>query len=211
MVDEFVRRSNALINNKEQAYSLLWGQTSDVMKAKLEACDDYEDMNNDNDLMVLIENMKRLVYKFEDHKYVPSSLYSAQKNFYNHVQQKDQDNTAYLEKFNSLLKVIESYGGSIGDDKALRKLRPGYDALSANEKTKANKDIKQMHLAYCYLRGSDSVRYGKLKEGLDNDYSQGNNRYPHTITESYQFLMNYTEYKPKVQASDNFSTGMSFC
>ena len=210
-VDEYVRRKNALLTNKEQAYSLLWGQSTDVIKAKLEACDNYEEMNDDNDLDLLLKNMKRLVYRFEDHKYIPDSLHTAQKNFYNFFQYSEMDNTTYLEKFNSLIKVIESYGGSIGDDKALEKLYPTYNTLSSQEKkAEAKKDVKQRYLSYCFLKGSDSVRYGKMKEDLENDYSQGNNKYPHTITEAYQFLMNYKQYKPKESYSGNNNSGMSF-
>ena len=100
------------------------------MKGKLEACDGYQEMNDSNDLEMLLQNMKRLVYKFEDHKYVPSSLDSAHKNFYNFFQHKEMDNTTYLQKFNSLVKIINSYGGSIGDDASLRKLHPKYDEIT---------------------------------------------------------------------------------
>ena len=121
------------------------------------------------------------------------------------------DNTTYLQKFNSLVKIINSYGGSIGDDAALRKLHPKYDEItSTTEKTKVDAQIKERYLAYCYLRGADNARYGKLKEGLDNDYSQGNNKYPHTITEAYQFLTNYTQYKPKEKQQDTLTNRMSF-
>ena len=148
-------------------------------------------------------------YKFEDHNYVPSSLYSAQKSFYNFFQYKEMDNTSYLDKFNSLIKVIESYGWSIGNDDALDKLN-NYSALVDDaDINKAKEEARQQYLAYCFLRGSDSTRYGKLKEDLENDYSQGNNKYPHTITEAYQFLTNYTQYKPKIK-TENINSGMSF-
>ena len=77
------------------------------------------------------------------------------------------------------------------------------------DKAKVDAQIKERYLAYCYLRGADNARYGKLKEGLDNDYSQGNNKYPHTITKAYQFLTNYTQYKPK-EKQDTLTNGMSF-
>ena len=55
MVDDYVKRKNALLTNKEQAYSLIWGQATDVIKAKLEACNDYEKMNNENNLSLLLK------------------------------------------------------------------------------------------------------------------------------------------------------------
>ena len=98
------------------------------------------------------------------------------------------DNTSYLNKFHYLIKVIESYGGLISNDEALEKLN-NYSALADDDDIKkAKEEARQQYLAYCFLRGSDSTRYGKLKEDLENDYSQGNNKYPHTITEAYQFL-----------------------
>ncbi len=52
---------------------------------------------------------------------------------------------------------------------------------------------KNAHLACAFLLGSDRNRYGKLIEDLENDYSQGQDRYPKTITAAYNLLVHWKQ------------------
>jgi hypothetical protein len=44
-----------------------------------------------------------------------------------------------------------------------------------------------------FLLGSDRARYGKLIEDLENDFLQGHNNYPTTITAGYNLLTNWKQ------------------
>ena len=77
--------------------------------------------------------------------------------------------------------MTESRRCSIGDDFALRKLRPDCVTLSADEQKAARKDIRQCYLVYCFLKGSDGCGFGKLKEDPDNNQDWLRNDRPFSI------------------------------
>ena len=41
--------------------------------------------------------------------------------------------------------------------------------------------------------GSDRTRYGKLIEDLENEHTQGVNKYPHTLTTAYSLLVHWKQ------------------
>jgi hypothetical protein len=54
-IDEFVRRDLHFEENMQTLYSLVWGQCSDVMQARLEALDDYDAMSEKGDSLALLK------------------------------------------------------------------------------------------------------------------------------------------------------------
>ena len=79
-VDEYVKRDAKLKENCSGVFSLLLGQCTDHMRAKLEALDEYEEMKRDFDLVKLIKSIKGLTYKFDGQKYQPLALHQAKED-----------------------------------------------------------------------------------------------------------------------------------
>jgi hypothetical protein len=76
--------------------------------------------------------------------------------------------------------------------------------LSDRDKEKA----QDKFLATAFLNGADHSCYGRLLDRLQNDYLQGQDRYPKTLTNAYDLLTNW---KPESQQNDtNASNGLSF-
>ncbi len=48
-------------------------------------------------------------------------------------------------------------------------------------------------MAVAFLLGADCARYGRLIEILENDYLQGQNKYPRTVTTAYNLLSNWKQ------------------
>ena len=65
-------------------------------------------------MFALLEAIKTIIYKFEDQKYLPLSLYNAKTNFYN-LQQGMMTNTDYLDKFMNLTDMAKSYEDTLHD------------------------------------------------------------------------------------------------
>jgi len=90
--------------------------------------------------------------------------------------------------------VIEHYGRSIGDDRALllEELKPD-DENTASKKAieVARETAKRKAYAIAFLKRSDKVRYGQLITDLENQHTMGNDNYPTNITETYNLLTNY--------------------
>jgi hypothetical protein len=64
-VDEFTKRENKLKENCQMAYSLVIGQCTAYMRAKLESVVGYRDTESRPDLIGLIKTIKGLSFQFE--------------------------------------------------------------------------------------------------------------------------------------------------
>ena len=54
-------------------------------------------------------------------------------------------------------------------------------------------DAQQLYLATAFILGADRNKYGQLIENLENDYLQGQNNYPQTLTGAYNLLTNWKQ------------------
>ena len=60
----WMKRRDVYKNGKKQAYNLTWGQCTKMMQTELQGCDDYDNMNKTQDLMLLLKNIKEISYNF---------------------------------------------------------------------------------------------------------------------------------------------------
>jgi hypothetical protein len=197
-VDEYVRKISQIEENMKTLYSLVWGQCSDVIRARIEALDNYQDMTNQSDSIKLLKSIKSLVFNFESQKYRPLAIHEGMKRFYSIYQDKHATCQSYLEKFQNCVDVLDHCGGSIGHIPGLVNatlMDNNIDFLTASKEEMADavKASQDKYLAVAFILGSDRNRYGKLIENLENDYTQGQNRYPTTLTSAYGLLTNWKQ------------------
>ena len=105
---------------------------------------------------------------------------------------------AYLEQFQNAVDVIGYSGGSIGHDPGIKKAVADekgyeYDTMSETNKKEVEKEAQGRYLAVAFVLGGDRQRYGRLIENMENDYLQGQNNYPSTITTAYNLLTNWKQ------------------
>ena len=81
-VDEYAKRKMYLQENVKTLYSLVLGQCTDVVLAKLEASDTYNEMSEEADSMKLLKEIRALVYNFQSQKYAPQALYEGKRRIY---------------------------------------------------------------------------------------------------------------------------------
>jgi hypothetical protein len=60
-------------------YSLVWGQCSDVMQARLEALDDYDAMSEKGDSLALLKAIRAQAYNFQSQKNKANALHDAKR------------------------------------------------------------------------------------------------------------------------------------
>jgi hypothetical protein len=70
-VDEYVKKKTYLEENIKTMYSLVWGQCTDVIRARIEALDTYDVMSSKGDSITLLKSIKALIYNFQIQKYQP--------------------------------------------------------------------------------------------------------------------------------------------
>jgi hypothetical protein len=87
-IDDFVRRELVLTENVKTAYSLIWGQCTDVMRQKLEGQSDYDSVEEASDAIGLLKGIKSNMFNFQGHFYLPQALRDAKRRFYFMTQDK---------------------------------------------------------------------------------------------------------------------------
>ena len=98
-VEAFVKRGQILKLNMKKAYTLVWGQCLDVMRAKVEACANFEQIDANKDVIDLLKEIKNVAYKSEDTHYLQYSMFTAWKHFYNFKQGTEDSNAKYYKQF----------------------------------------------------------------------------------------------------------------
>ena len=154
-------------------------------------------------MLALLEAIKTIIYNSEDQKYLPLSLHNAKK-YYN-FRQGTMTNPDYLEKFMNLTEMAESYEGTLHVAAVFKialltsNLRNMPEAdLDEYERIIISASARKIYLSCAFVIASNPKRYGRLVEELENDYTEGNNKYPTNMVKSYQLINEYKSWTPRI-------------
>ena len=158
--------------------------------------------------------IQTIIYKFEDQKYLPLSLHHAKGNFYAFRQGK-LPKLDYLDRFMNLVDMVESYDAKLYDQ-AMFKIAQDSTVYSTtaeadlqDEKIKMIETTAQeIYLACAFVINSNLRQYGRLIEELENEYTKGNDNYPHNMVKSHQLLNEYKQWNPRATLPE--SSGVAF-
>jgi hypothetical protein len=106
-VDEHVKRGTMLAKNLKTAYSLIYGQCSNVMHAKLESRENHLAIEVAADSIGLLENIRTIMFQFQSQRYTPLALHEAKHHFYLFPQDHHATCQQYHETFKNNIDVIE--------------------------------------------------------------------------------------------------------
>jgi hypothetical protein len=178
------------------------------MRQKAEALTIYETLTTGGDGLALLKAIKDLVYTFQSQKYLPHALHELKRRFYFCVQGRYMMTSTYMEQFQNIIEVIEHSGGSIGNDPGI--LEALADAqnevienLSTDKLINLKKEAKEQYLAVAFLLSADHGRYGRLIEDLKNDFLQGQDHYPKTVTATFSLLTNWKQHTMRSMEAPN--------
>ena len=113
-VDTYVKHENIYEQNIENMYSVILGQCTDAMRAKLESQDQFEQVLDDSDAIELLRMIRDITFNFQSQKYEPLSIHESIRWFYLQCQDRYMICQAYLKQFMNSKDVIEHCGGVIG-------------------------------------------------------------------------------------------------
>lgn len=114
-----IHRKEAYKCNKCALYSLMWGQCSKGVQAKVKATSKYKSMAAQDNSLWLLKMIKAISFKFETQENICMALHNAKCLFYSCRQEQNESNTCYMLRLKNHVKVIQNYGGNVGDDDAL--------------------------------------------------------------------------------------------
>ena len=158
-----MKRQSILNSNIKTLYSLVWGQCTNALRARIEARDDYDQMCRDARGLDLLAVIKAVVYNFQDQRYLPHLIHEAKRRVYGLIQRKHVSTQAYYESFQNNLDVIEHCGGSLGIDPGISKKveEKGLTLATATttQKDEVKKETKERCLAVAFILGADRGRY----------------------------------------------------
>jgi hypothetical protein len=115
-VDEYVKRKAKHTDNSRKLFSLILGQCTEYLRAKLKALTEYLGMKEDFNVFHLIKAIKGITYKFEESSYYMEALHNSKIRLFMLQEGKDMTNDKFLELFQTHVAVVEQFGGEICRD-----------------------------------------------------------------------------------------------
>ena len=113
-LDNMLKREAILDSNIQRLYSLIIGQSTDLLQTKLKQQTTWSTVETNQDGIALLNLIRGAVHRFEDQKFLPLALCSAKYNLYSFRQQ-SMSNDEYLQRFNALADIAISYDGQLQD------------------------------------------------------------------------------------------------
>jgi len=156
-VDACVKHESICKQNLEMMCSMIVGQCSDAMRAKLESQDEFKWIANESDAMELLKLIKGIAFNFQRQKCPVQSIHETIHHFHLLRQDKQMTCQAHLEPLANGEDVVEHCRGMIGDHPGLigHFLREaGTDRWQASTRQIADMTAaaKEAHLAMAFVR-----------------------------------------------------------
>ena len=94
--------------------------------------------------------------------------------------------------------MLEHCGASLGEDNGIiTKVLEHHDiepaTATATQKENAQIEAQQWSYGLAFLMGADRVRFGRYLEDLENDFTQGVDRYPKSRVDACHVLANWKQ------------------
>ena len=207
-----LKREMILGDNVQKAYSLILGQSTDLLQTKLKQQTEWDMVSSNRDGIELLRLIQQIVFKFEDQKYLPLALYNAKAHLYS-FRQGNLTCDEYLKKFTSLVDIATSYEGQLHDTPIRDYMtvlkhdeNARYDALTPAQRLEIDVASHELWCATMFMAQSDKRRYGKLTEELENNFTKGNNDYPIDMVRAFAMLNEYKNWQPRAPVIDSTTT-----
>lgn len=197
-LDQHAIREVNFANNIQSLYSLVWGQCSDSMHAKVESNAAFALVAKPKSHGIeLLKIIKKISFNFESHKYLSHTVHQAKRNFYMHKQEKHTTPTAYYESFLNLVDVLRNVKAPFLPDESILAEVAGKNTVDDVIRAEA----VERYLATTFLLGADRTRYGVMIAGYENSFTDGIDKYPKTVNDAYMRLVNYKNEHPAIQST----------
>ena len=104
-LSSYVKRKSVLTSNVQKAYSLVLGQCTDLMLSKIKSSRNWDAIKLSQDVLALLNEIKNISFKFEEHKYKPLSLHLEKMNYYS-FRKANMSKSEYYHKFKNMVSTI---------------------------------------------------------------------------------------------------------
>ena len=179
--------------DKSQVFSILVGQCSSAMIAKLKGDSAFQGLEKNDDVVGLLKKLKSLAFSTGGEQH-PSMILRNTLHKVSCMSQGPKETPAnYHRRFVANIDVLESLWG----DFTPTKTTPN----TAAEKTKQRTQLQVM----LFLSGADPARYKQLINELNNQYLAKTDNYPASLDAALDLLSHYharEDTKPRARRDD---------
>ncbi|KAL7567822.1 hypothetical protein ACA910_000570 [Epithemia clementina (nom. ined.)] len=98
-IKKYAKRENQLEENIQTLWALVWGQSSDSVRAQIDALSSFYQMRADSDGLELLEAIWAISYNVQDQRYICHMVHLAKRH-------KTTTNQEYLEQFTNVIEVL---------------------------------------------------------------------------------------------------------
>ncbi len=202
--DRLIKKTEKYEEDKAKVFNLILGQCEKPMKNRVEAVEEYEDIEDGSDVVKLLQSIKEIAYQSSDKKYPPMQAWLSLKALMNISQKSNEDLRDYYKRFEGVVEMAELSYGVISPVENAKKTKD-----YAKSKSAAIEKERDKVLAYIFMQGADRQQYGSLMYGLGKDHSLGNDNYPASVEEALEVLTMNTKKMKKTGTNATKANGDS--
>ena len=184
-IKKFVDREIRVETNVKRIYGLVKGQCSHSLRALLKQEKDYEKKDSKQDVLWLLEQLKKITSGLDSKSNKRCNLFDALLAFITMRQGNDESDSAYLKRFRVNLDTLCSAGG--------RHILCSPDLIDAADKdniTDVEKEAEENKFkAIVFLKRSDPTRYGGFLTELQNSAHLDRDEYPISETAAMDLMV----------------------
>lgn len=194
-IKQYMKRIQMLDHNKCNAYALIQGQCSPLLRAKLKGQDDWETIKENSETVLLLKSIKVWMMNHQDCNYQIMSTLNIVHAVLNMYQYRHETLEDFRTRFETAIEVVAHI--VVDFAKCLTKLtnsiiKESDCAVATKDQIEtAEKKAYEKFQAVMFLKAADKSCYEAILTQLDNLYSGGLDQYPENITEAYNVLNNW--------------------
>ena len=194
----------------EELFETIMGQLSKEIINNLKGSTGWTIIDEMNDTIGLLSNLKELCYRDNNNKVHPIEDLIKKLLRFLQSRQNEKSPSMYVEEATNKSEVLKSAGGSIMSDAIVkyvcekpilkdknidlavyRKACANSDQSSMEIKDKVETMARQAVLAHVIVRGSNDKLHQNLRKDLEKDYAKGHDNFPVGGTETLDLLNQY--------------------
>ena len=184
-IQQFVKRKDTYVSNKQKVYALLWQHCTRSMQNKIQARADFSNIIENNPIK-LLSAIEEHALSYEETKYDMSSISDSLRQLLMIRQKDDEDIITYTERFKTVVNVAKTQlGGPFIFTKVIEERRTQAPTIATDD---ARDEAWDRFLAYNFIERADRDKYGAFVNGLKTQHSLGNSQYPKTLEEAQAIL-----------------------
>jgi hypothetical protein len=155
----YEKQAEARRRNSSRVYALIIGQCSQALRNRMEASEDWEQINEDSDVMALLQLIQNCMTQRQTRQKPVHTIMEAESQVFS-FRQKTLANNEYYDKFKDLVSIAERLGSNIGvqPDRVqaiLQQIAADPDIPTEQERAQAREQAKDEYLAVMFLTNSD--------------------------------------------------------